>query len=645
MKVTTKLILTNIVLYVIFGIIIYPIVPYLLNYPPNSIDNDFQISVVGMQYTVQFILLLILGIVMNVFSIYLMFRKLNLFDNKKDQDIKLSDIKKIRNISANGIYRLIPLQEIMTAIIMFAVLTLTSSELELTIKLTGIICIWVAISDLLLFVFTNKIFHKILKETYVYLDDDKKDNIIRLSIKNKMLLQCMSIMLVIVFIMTLFGYSRILHERGEFLKEKEQNELNDILENNSNNIIGHLKNKDQYFVLYKDGSVIVDNADLSEFSIKYIIYNQDYNRTYNQYGSSQEGVFKKIVYNNETYFIGKMYEVMPTSYTLIYLFFDLILMIIYIVIINYFAKNIKYELDKVSEGLSEIKKSSNNNVIGKKLPITSNDELSDIITSYNSIQELTEEYLKEIRQKQEVIVKQEQLVSIGELAGGVAHDINTPISAIKTGILMLNEMTGQRTDSEKEILLRMDNCATKIINIVNSMRNQIRNLGGDTNVEFKISSVVNDIKIITYHEIFKNKSEVIIDIQDDISVTGDPTKLGQVLTNLVVNGSQAYGASGGKIEVTVKQFDENTAMIIIRDYAGGLDEKIKPYIFKNILTTKGTSGTGLGLYLAYSVIKGNFNGEITFESEIGTGTTFIIKIPKAGVIIPDDNSEIVDKES
>ncbi|MDD3303553.1 MAG: histidine kinase N-terminal 7TM domain-containing protein [Clostridia bacterium] len=238
--------------------------------------------------------------------------------------------------------------------------------------------------------------------------------------------------------------------------------------------------------------------------------------------------------------------------------------------------------------------------------------------------------MEELRKKQDIIVKQGQLVSIGELAGGVAHDINTPISAIKTGILMMNTMEGERTEEEKEILFRMDNCATKIINIVNSMRNQIRNLGGNTNVKFKISNVVNDIKIITYHEVKKNNSEVVIDMQDDLEIQGDPTKLGQVLTNLIVNAAQSYGTDkGGKIGVKVNKAPNNMAMISVTDYAGGIDDSIAPYIFKNILTTKGTHGTGLGLYLAYSVIKGEFNGDITFDTEKGVGTTFYITIPKA----------------
>jgi signal transduction histidine kinase len=237
--------------------------------------------------------------------------------------------------------------------------------------------------------------------------------------------------------------------------------------------------------------------------------------------------------------------------------------------------------------------------------------------------------IETIEQKQDIIIKQSQLVTIGELAGGVAHDINTPISAIKSGILMFREMLGQRTENEMELLQRMDNCADKIIKIVNSMRNQIRNLGGTTNVEFKIVDVINDIKIISYNEVKKNNCELVITIEDDLSINGDPTKLGQVLTNLIVNAVQAYKGTGGKVEVILTKAPDNMALIKVIDYAGGMDESIKPYVFKNILTTKGTLGTGLGLYLAYSVIKGEFGGEITFESEVGVGTTFYVAIKRS----------------
>jgi two-component system, NtrC family, sensor histidine kinase HupT/HoxJ len=133
--------------------------------------------------------------------------------------------------------------------------------------------------------------------------------------------------------------------------------------------------------------------------------------------------------------------------------------------------------------------------------------------------------IKTIEDKQEVIVKQGQLVSIGELAGGMAHDINTPISGIKAGLQMLEEMNTTKTDVEKELFFRMNNCADKIIKIVNSMRNQIRNLGSNEKCNFKISSVIEDIRVIAFNEIQKNKCELVIKIIDDVEVYGDPTKL------------------------------------------------------------------------------------------------------------------------
>ncbi|MEG1008441.1 MAG: ATP-binding protein, partial [Clostridia bacterium] len=237
--------------------------------------------------------------------------------------------------------------------------------------------------------------------------------------------------------------------------------------------------------------------------------------------------------------------------------------------------------------------------------------------------------LQAIKDKQDVIVKQGQLVSIGELAGGVAHDINTPISGIKTGLQMLTEMDTPRSEVETELLYRMTNCADKIIKIVNSMRNQIRNLGSDQMSKFKISTVIEDIRIIAYNEIQKNHCELIVNIVDDVSVYGDPTKLGQVFTNLIVNAVQAYDGKGGKVEIIVTEAPNNKVMIRVKDYAGGIPENIKEFVFKNILTTKGTKGTGLGLYLAYSVIKGEFSGEISFDSKVGKGTTFIITLNKA----------------
>lgn len=301
-----------------------------------------------------------------------------------------------------------------------------------------------------------------------------------------------------------------------------------------------------------------------------------------------------------------------------------------------------FDINKLNEVMNETRKNGNKITIelntkinGKKAffdvdiqPIKSknNKEYIGTLLLFKDITQHKQD-IETIKQKQDVIVRQGQLSSIGELAGGVAHDINTPIAAIKSGILMFREMLGKRSSEEMELLQRMDNCADKIIRIVNSMRNQIRNLGSDQDIYFKISDIITDIKVISYNELMKHNCILDVKIIDDISLKGDPTKLSQVITNLVINAIQAYSGNGGTIEIKVVKIPKNLVLISVHDNAGGIDEKIKPYIFKNILTTKGTKGTGLGLYLAYSVIKSSFDGDITFESETGKGTTFYITIP------------------
>ncbi len=230
-----------------------------------------------------------------------------------------------------------------------------------------------------------------------------------------------------------------------------------------------------------------------------------------------------------------------------------------------------------------------------------------------------------LKKDTEIMLKNESLVMLGELAGGVAHDINTPISAIKSGLLMLKETV--QTDDEKMLVERMDSCATKIVTLTNSLRNQIRNIGSDEVMDVNITTVVNDMATIIHNDLTKHRVKLNLDIKEDIIVKGNPAKLSQVVTNIVVNAIQAYEDKGGEINLKVYK-NAKEVVISVEDFAGGIPEHIRESIGKSILTTKGVSGTGFGLYLAYSVIKGAFGGEIRFDTEVGKGTTFYITIPK-----------------
>ena len=72
---------------------------------------------------------------------------------------------------------------------------------------------------------------------------------------------------------------------------------------------------------------------------------------------------------------------------------------------------------------------------------------------------------------------------------------------------------------------------------------------------------------------------------------------------------------------------DDNIIISVKDHGCGLSDNVKEKLFKEMITTKGKNGTGLGMYMSYSTIKANFGGNITFQSEKGRGTTFSITIP------------------
>ena len=80
-------------------------------------------------------------------------------------------------------------------------------------------------------------------------------------------------------------------------------------------------------------------------------------------------------------------------------------------------------------------------------------------------------------------------------------------------------------------------------------------------------------------------------------------------------------------EIHCTDYSENNLVFTIQDYGSGIPKKVKDKLFKEMITTKGKNGTGLGLFMSYSNIRAHFNGNMTFESEEGKGTKFIITIP------------------
>ncbi len=261
--------------------------------------------------------------------------------------------------------------------------------------------------------------------------------------------------------------------------------------------------------------------------------------------------------------------------------------------------------------------------------------------------------MEKIKQAHKQLSEKERLASLGELAGGVAHDIKSPLSAVQYNFYELKSLIDEYENGTKdheleeqdyidiakdmrENISRSERSIRKITTIIDSILNHTRNLSGDNQQVFDLEDIVKDLQILLRHHLVQSSCELVYKCDGDIKLFGDSGKLGQVLTNLIMNAIQAYNKKPGVIQLKAER-ENNNAVVSVTDNAGGIQERLKDGIFKNILTTKGTEGTGLGLYISYSIITGNFGGTMWFETEEGKGTTFFISIPTA---VPQQKKEV-----
>lgn len=118
-----------------------------------------------------------------------------------------------------------------------------------------------------------------------------------------------------------------------------------------------------------------------------------------------------------------------------------------------------------------------------------------------------------------------------------------------------------------------------------------------------------------------------IDVPSTTQLHGDVNSLVQVVNNLITNAIQSYETTKGQSISLSAKIENNNIIISVADSGCGMPQDVQDKLFKSMITTKGKNGTGLGMFMSYSTIKGHFNGDITFQSEVGKGTTFNVIIP------------------
>ena len=256
------------------------------------------------------------------------------------------------------------------------------------------------------------------------------------------------------------------------------------------------------------------------------------------------------------------------------------------------------------------------------------------------------EDMETIKNNQEILMERERLATLGQLIGGIAHNLKTPIMSKAGAAEGLENLIKEYDESiddplvnsqdHHEIAAEMESWIPKIrahieymSDIITTVKGQAVALSNDQAVTFTIEELVKRVDILMKHEL-KNAYiylNVLMKTDENITLDGDVNSLVQVVNNMISNAIQAYnGKRNQNIELEVNKNGENI-IFTVRDFAGGLPKEVQEKLFKEMVTTKGKNGTGLGLYMSYSNIKAHFGGDIVYKTEEGKGTEFNIIIP------------------
>ncbi len=264
-----------------------------------------------------------------------------------------------------------------------------------------------------------------------------------------------------------------------------------------------------------------------------------------------------------------------------------------------------------------------------KVDVISNDELGDLAKTFNAMAsslQLRDQQLKEFTQNR--IMESERLALIGQLAANVAHELNNPLQGIVTySHLLLEKMPNDNSENASSSIQRIVTQANRCRDIIRGLLDFSRQRKPDTTV-CNINAVIQECVTFVENQASFQNIEFIERFATDLpTVVVDPSQMQQVFLNMIINAAEAM-EDGGELTLDTRlNSTENFIEISITDTGHGIPEENFDKLFDPFFTTKEVGhGTGLGLAISYGIIK-EHGGEISVESKVGEGSTFLLRLP------------------
>lgn len=329
-------------------------------------------------------------------------------------------------------------------------------------------------------------------------------------------------------------------------------------------------------------------------------------------------------------------------------------------ILEFLSTHKQYDMNlpKLENSLNRVKHSSEIIVFEqhfKKINKYFTVEINNILVKGNSLgilmlfKDITQHKLdmQAFKDNQDILIERERLASLGQLIGGIAHNLKSPIMSISGATEGLTDLIKEYEESivDKDVTIDdhlaiandMRDWISKIksyleymSDIITAVKGQAVALSENTVDSFTVEELTKRVDILMKHELKKALITLNLDLKvpTSLMIHGNINGLVQVINNMISNAIQAYkGKEGQTIDLIITQ-EKNDVIVSVRDYAGGLPKEVQEKLFKEMITTKGKDGTGIGLFMSYSNIRAHFNGDITYSTEEGKGTIFNIILPQ-----------------
>ena len=253
------------------------------------------------------------------------------------------------------------------------------------------------------------------------------------------------------------------------------------------------------------------------------------------------------------------------------------------------------------------------------LPLLLREEISGSLVY---IRDITQRKLAEARLR-----RAESLASLTTMTAGMAHEIKNPLGSIGIHIQLMQKALKRDDDCEKDFFEKNLNIISEEVERLNGIVVDFLFAVRPMDVSLKdrcIECLINESLELVKPELAEEGVELELSIENDIPMLQIDDKLmKQAILNIIKNAINAM-PGGGHLAINLFRDGENV-VLVIKDDGEGIEKEIQEKIFEPYFTTK-DFGSGLGLTLVYKIIK-EHDGEIQLKSKVGTGTSFIIKLP------------------